>query len=79
MPQTCFHTGGYVFEDKVLLCDNVPGGAGRMCPSGYECVVSDTNPFFGIIHFDNVLHGAMTVFQCITMEVGEKGFRRARS
>ena len=40
---------------------------GYSCPTGMMCLKAH-NPAYGLIHFDNIAHAWLTIFQCITLE-----------
>ena len=40
---------------------------GYSCPTGMMCLKAN-NPAYGLIHFDNIAHAWLTIFQCITLE-----------
>ena len=40
---------------------------GYACPDGQRCL-KHQNPHGGLIHFDDIVHAWLTIFQCITLE-----------
>ena len=44
------------------------GESGRKCPDGYECAKYYTNPYYGVVNFDDIFSSLLVIFQCVTLE-----------
>ena len=40
----------------------------RPCPEGYVCVDYVSNPFYGVVTFDNIFSSLLVIFQSVTLE-----------
>jgi hypothetical protein len=47
--------------------DQLCGGS-RQCSSGQICVKYVSNPFYGVVNFDDIFSSLLVIFQCVTLE-----------
>ncbi|CAG5088605.1 Oidioi.mRNA.OKI2018_I69.PAR.g11898.t1.cds [Oikopleura dioica] len=72
----CVSAEGEIYGENQLCVGNVnttngvswSARAPYTCPPEFSCEIDETGPFDGIINFDDVLFGMLTVFQILTME-----------